>query len=117
MARRPAGAPKGRRRGFRNTLFKKRFTVVDLDVLQRLEAGSEVTLESLAGAGVVKPRIAGYGPYMGLKVLGSGKLTKALTVRAAKFSASAKARITELGGTVVELMTEAEAEAAGESAE
>lgn len=105
------------RRGFRNTLFKKRFTVVDLDVLQRLEAGSEVTLESLAGAGVVKPRIAGYGPYMGLKVLGSGKLTKALTVRAAKFSASAKARITELGGTVVELMTEAEAEAAGESAE
>ena len=92
------------RRGFRNTLFKKRFTVVDLDVLERVDAGSEVTLESLAAARMVKPRFAGNGPYVGLKVLGSGELTKALIVHAAKFSASAKARIEALGGTVVPLM-------------
>lgn len=92
------------RRGFRNALFKKRFTVVDLDILERVEAGSEVTLESLAAARLVKPRIAGNGPYVGLKVLGSGELTKALTVRAAKFSESAKARIEALGGTAVALV-------------
>lgn len=91
------------RRGFRNALFKKRYTVIDLDFLELVEAGSEVTLESLAAARIVKPHYAGNGPYMGLKVLGSGELTKALTVRAVKFSASAKARIEALGGTVVEL--------------
>ena len=91
------------RRGFRNALFKKRYTVVDLDVLQLVEADSDVTLESLAAARIVKPHYAGNGPFVGLKVLGSGKLTKAITVRAVKFSASAKARIEELGGRVVEL--------------
>jgi large subunit ribosomal protein L15 len=91
------------RRGFRNTLFKKRYEVVDLDVLERLEAGSEVTLESLAAAGVVKPQFAGTGPFMGLKVLGSGRLTKTLSVRAAKFSVSAKTRIEALGGTAEQL--------------
>jgi large subunit ribosomal protein L15 len=91
------------RRGFRNALFKKRYTVIDLDVLELAEAGSEVTLESLAAARIVKPHYAGNGPFIGLKVLGSGELTKALTVRAVKFSASAKARIEALGGSVVEL--------------
>lgn len=91
------------RRGFRNALFKKRYTVVDLDMLELVEAGSEVTLDSLAAARIVKPRYAGNGPFIGLKVLGSGELTKALTVKAAKFSASAKARIEALGGSVVEL--------------
>jgi large subunit ribosomal protein L15 len=91
------------RRGFRNALFKKRYTVIDLDLLELVEAGSEVTLESLAAARIVKPHYAGNGPFIGLKVLGSGDLTKALTVRAAKFSASAKARIEALGGNVVEL--------------
>jgi large subunit ribosomal protein L15 len=91
------------RRGFRNALFKKRYTVIDLDVLERVDADGEVTLESLAAARIVKPHFAGNGPFVGLKVLGSGKLTKALTVRAVKFSAGAKARIEALGGSVVEL--------------
>ncbi len=91
------------RRGFRNALFKKRYTVIDLDLLELVEAGSEVTLESLAAARIVKPHYAGNGPFIGLKVLGSGELTKALTVRAAKFSAGAKARIEALGGTIIEL--------------
>jgi large subunit ribosomal protein L15 len=87
------------RRGFRNALFKKRYQVIDLDVLERLDAGSEVTLESLAAAGVVKPQYAGNGPFMGLKVLGSGQLTKPLAVRAVKFSTSAKAAIEAVGGS------------------
>ena len=91
------------RRGFRNALFKKRYTVVDLDLLELVDVGSDVTLGSLAAARIVTPHFAGNGPFIGLKVLGSGTLTKALTVRAVKFSASAKAAIEALGGTVVEL--------------
>jgi len=91
------------RRGFRNALFKKRYTVIDLDLLELVDAGSEVTLESLAATRIVTPHFAGNGPFVGLKVLGSGKLTKALMVRAVKFSASAKAAIEALGGTVIEL--------------
>ncbi|MCL4546011.1 MAG: 50S ribosomal protein L15 [Chloroflexi bacterium] len=91
------------RRGFRNALFKKRFEVIDLDVLESLPANSVVTLESLTTDGIIRPRFAGLGPFCGLKVLGSGTLTKSLTVHAAKFSKSAKARVEELGGTAEEL--------------
>lgn len=91
------------RRGFRNTLFKTRYTLVDLDTLERLEDGTAVTLDVLATARLVKPRYAGVGPFGGLKVLGSGTLTKKLSVEAAKVSASAKARIEELGGSVTVL--------------
>lgn len=91
------------RRGFRNALFKKRYTVIDLDILEPLAAGSEVTLESLMASRVIRPQFAGNGPYMGLKVLGSGELTHPLTVHAVKFSASAKAGIEAAGGRVVEL--------------
>ena len=97
------------RRGFRNTQFKKRYTLIDLDTLDALDTGTEVTLESLAAARVVKPRIAGLGPYVGLKVLGSGQLTKALTVRAVKFSAGAKERIEAAGGQAIALLDEATA--------
>ncbi len=91
------------RRGFRNVLFKKRYTVIDLDILELLDAGSDVTLESLMAARVVRPQFAGNGPFIGLKVLGSGELTRPLTVHAMKFSASAKARIEAVGGRVIEL--------------
>ena len=90
------------RRGFRNALFKKRYAVVDLDVLEQLDAGSEVSLESLAAARVIKPRFAGLGPFMGLKVLGSGELTKPLVVRANKFTGSARERIEGLGGQAID---------------
>lgn len=90
------------RRGFRNALFKKRYAVVDLDVLEQLDAGSEASLESLAAARVITPRFAGLGPFMGLKVLGSGELTKPLVVRANKFTGSARERIEALGGQAID---------------
>jgi large subunit ribosomal protein L15 len=103
------------RRGFRNAQFKVRYTVIDLDLLEKLEPGADVSLESLAGMGLIRPRVAGLGPYGGLKVLGSGGLTKAVTVRAAKFSASAKARIEAAGGAAIALAAaEPEASSAAE---
>jgi len=94
------------RRGFRNAQFKIRYTVIDLDLLERLDAGADVSLESLAAMGLVKARFAGLGPFGGLKVLGSGTLTKQVTVRAAKFSASATERIGALGGRAIVLDAE-----------
>jgi large subunit ribosomal protein L15 len=91
------------RRGFRNALFKKRFEVIDLDTLEKLPEGVDVSLESLTAMGILRPRLAGLGPFMGLKVLGSGTLTKKMTVHAARFSKSARARIEELGGIAHEL--------------
>ncbi len=91
------------RRGFRNTLFQKRYTVVNFDILERLDDGATVTLDSLAALRLIKPRFAGTGPFMGLKVLGDGTLTKRLIVEASKVSKAARARIEELGGTVNEL--------------
>ena len=62
------------------------------------DAGQVVDGEALINAGLVS-KIAPYG----LKVLGSGELTKALTVKAACFSETAKAAIINAGGTVEEV--------------
>lgn len=83
------------KRGFTN-INSKEIVTIDLDVLNRFEDGAEVTTEILVQAGIVK------NPRDGVKVLGSGQLTKKLNVRLDAYSASAKARIEELGGTVQE---------------
>lgn len=83
------------KRGFRNDRFAKRLQAVNLDALAGLPAGSEVTLEGLDEAGVIKKDRTKYG----LKVLGRGELTVALTVKAKKFSQSAIAKIEAAGGT------------------
>lgn len=86
------------KRGFSNFNFEKRFVLVNVrDLEAACAAGSEVTLESLAKAGVVRDA------SLPLKVLGEGELTKKLTVTAAKFSASAKKKIEAAGGTVTEI--------------
>jgi large subunit ribosomal protein L15 len=79
------------KRGFTNR-FRKEYAEVNLERLEAFDAGAIVTPDLLLARGVIKK----VGD--GVKVLGGGELTKALTVRAHKFSARAQARITELGG-------------------
>jgi len=69
-----------------------RYTLINLKQLASLEAGTEVTLESLLASRILT---ANNGP---LKVLGDGEITQPLTVRAAAFSRSARAKIEAAGG-------------------
>lgn len=80
------------KRGFSNALFKKEYAIINLDELNKFEDGAEVCLEVLREMGIVKKS------KDGLKVLGNGTLEKKLTVKANKFSASAKEQIEKLGG-------------------
>lgn len=82
------------KRGFKNH-FRKVYNVVNIDVLNNFEAGSVVDFEALYIAGYLNE----VKNSVGLKVLGDGELTKALTVKAAKFSQSAKTAIEKAGGT------------------
>lgn len=66
---------------------------VNLRHLELLEAGTVVTAELLRERGIVK------GRHDGLRVLGVGDLTKALTIQAAHFTATAKEKIEAAGGT------------------
>ena len=81
------------KRGFTN-IFAKVYTVVNISDLEKLDAGSVVTVELLKELGIVSKI-----EKDGLKVLGRGELTKALTVKAAKFSETAKQAIEAVGGT------------------
>lgn len=85
-----------RKRGFTN-IFRQEFEEVNLIRLNNLEAGSEVTPETLRAAGIVKRE------QLPVKVLGAGELDRALTVRAHRFSAAAKAKIEAAGGRWEEL--------------
>jgi large subunit ribosomal protein L15 len=85
------------KRGFTNARFRTDYTVLNVDLLESFDAGTTVDLEAVLTRGLAR-RTA---PLF--KVLGDGKLTKALTVRAQKFSKSAAEKIRSAGGTVVEL--------------
>jgi large subunit ribosomal protein L15 len=80
-----------------NSPNRKEFAIVDLDNLETFPAGATVDEAALRTRGFVK------GQWTGLKILGSGKLTKKLTVKAHRFSASAKDAIAKVGGSVEEL--------------
>jgi large subunit ribosomal protein L15 len=71
----------------------KQYTVINVSALANLAAKTEVTLESLLEAGILTTND---GP---LKVLGHGDLNVALTVKAAAFTASARAKIEAAKGT------------------
>ncbi len=81
------------KRGFNNH-FRKVYSIVNLSILEGLEANSVVDMEVLNEKGLIKVLKGS----IGLKVLGNGTLTKALTVKAASFSASAKEAIEKAGG-------------------
>lgn len=80
------------KRGFTN-FTRKEYTIVNVEDLNKFEDGVTVDFAAVKAAGLVKKELDG------LKVLGNGKLEKKLTVKAAKFSASAKKAIEEAGGT------------------
>jgi len=81
------------KRGF-TPLSRKVYCLVNLRDLELFDAGAVVDLEALGKAGLI-------GQLKdGIKILGDGELTKALTVKAQKFSKSAQAKIEAAGGTV-----------------
>jgi large subunit ribosomal protein L15 len=80
------------KRGFTNHRFKKAYAIVNLERLELFEAGTIVTPEVLVERGVIK------NLRDGVKILGNGALTKALTIRAHKFSAASQQAIAKLGG-------------------
>ena len=79
------------KRGF-NNIFAKPLTAVNLTALNRFPDGATVSAEELLEAGVLNKC------EYGLKILGTGKLDRKLTVKAAAFSESAKKKIEEAGG-------------------
>ena len=81
------------KRGFNNH-FRKVYSIVNLSVLEGLEANSVVDMQVLNEKGLIKV----VNNSIGLKVLGNGTLTKPLTVKASSFSASAKEAIEKAGG-------------------
>ncbi|NRD77548.1 50S ribosomal protein L15 [Bacillus sp. BRMEA1] len=80
------------KRGFTN-ISRKEYAIVNLDVLNRFEDGTEVTPELLIETGVVSNEKAG------IKILAKGNVEKKLTVKAHKFSSAAKEAIEAAGGT------------------
>jgi len=85
------------KRGFKNPC-RVEYAIVNVgDLEAHFEAGEVVTLEELMARGVVKD------PKAGLKVLGEGELTKALTVKAKKFSSAAREKILAAGGVAEEV--------------
>ncbi|WP_353853993.1 50S ribosomal protein L15 [Bacillus sp. Bos-x628] len=80
------------KRGFTN-INRKDYAVINLDKLNSFDEGTEVTPELLLETGIISKLKAG------VKILGNGKLEKKLTVKANKFSASAKEAIEAAGGT------------------
>ena len=79
------------KRGF-NNIFAKPLEIVNLSTLDRFQDGDTVTVHALLEKGILSKCRYGY------KVLGSGQLTKKLTVQASAFSASAKEAIEAAGG-------------------
>jgi large subunit ribosomal protein L15 len=71
----------------------KSFTVLNVSALNDIKAGSTVNLDSLVKDGIVT------SPKSPLKILGNGELKAKLTVQAAAFTASARAKIEAAGGT------------------
>ena len=87
------------KRGFNNKRFAPAYIEVNVCDLEKLEAGSTVTAESLTEAGIITlPK-----NNDGVKILGNGNLTKKLDVKAAKFTAAAKEKIEKAGGNAEEV--------------
>ena len=86
------------RRGFNNAVFAKEYTIVNIADLNKFDDNAVVDVNSLKEKGIVN-KVAKYG----IKVLGNGKLEKALTVKADKFSESAKSKIEKAGGKTEEV--------------
>ncbi len=91
-----------KKRGFTN-IFRVEYSVVNLERLNRFEAGSEVTPEKLLAAGLVKSL------RYPVKILAGGNIDHPLTVKANKISQAAREKIEEVGGQVEEVAYAAKA--------
>ncbi len=85
---------KARKSVFSNAIFKKDYSLISLDLLNKFEDGAVVTPELLLETGLV------WELKVGFQVLGNGTLDKKVTLKAHKVSASAKAAIEANGGSV-----------------
>ena len=83
------------KRGFNNAQFAHVYSEVNVGSLEIFENGAEVDAIALLEAGILSK----IQPY-GIKILGNGELTKSITVKAEKFSASAIEKIEKAGGKV-----------------
>ena len=81
------------KRGFKNRNSKV-YTEVTLSQLEKVEAGTEVTAESLKELGIIKK------VNDGIVILGNGELTKKLNVKASRVTKNAQAKIEAAGGKV-----------------
>ncbi len=92
-----------RKRGFTN-IFRIEYSTISVGALKVFDAGTEVTPESMLATGLVKSLARP------VKILADGDIDRALTVKASKFSAMAKAKIEAAGGKVEEVKHAAKAE-------
>lgn len=83
------------RRGFTNHRFRRDYQPVNVGALAVFPEGSVVGPDELTARGIIEPGL--------FKILADGDLEHALTVRAPKFSAAAKAKIESVGGSIEEL--------------
>lgn len=82
------------KRGF-NNIFATEYAIVNLASLdEKFEKGAVIDADALIAAGLIKKTLDG------VKVLGNGDVTKAFTVKVAKASETAKAKIEAAGGKV-----------------
>lgn len=79
------------KKGFTN-IFGTEYAAVNVERLNCFEDGFTVDTQALLDAGIIRKTLDG------VKIMGDGELTKKLTVKAAKFTASAKEKIEALGG-------------------
>jgi large subunit ribosomal protein L15 len=96
------------KRGFNNARFATRYIPVNLDALNKFDDGATVDEKTLRERGFAS------GTGKKIKILGTGELTRKLTISAHAFSASAKSKIEKLGGTCQLLTPPAAAAPAGE---
>jgi large subunit ribosomal protein L15 len=85
------------KRGFNNAAFRTEFALVNVEQLNVFDSGATVTPETLVERGVIRRTLDG------VKILGDGELKKKLTVKAQRFSGSAREKITKAGGACEEL--------------
>ncbi len=92
-----------RKRGFTN-IFRTEYSTVGVGALNAFDAGTEVAPEMMLAAGIIKSLARP------VKILADGDIDRALTVRAHKFSAAARAKIEAAGGKAEEVKHAAKAE-------
>lgn len=82
--------------GFKN-IFRKEYAIVNVGSLEQFEEGSVVTIEMLKSAGLINHL------RDGVKILGTGDLTRKLTVQVNRFTGTAREKIENAGGKAEEV--------------